>query len=234
TAHYTDGTTEDVTHLAQFSSSESVYAAVDPNGRVKAGPIPGEAAVMARFRERFAVCTVMIPMPGAIPASEYEKLPRQNFIDGHVWAKLSQLNLTPSAPASDVTFHRRAFLDVIGRLPTPEETRAFLADADPKKREKLIDALLARPEYADFWANKWADLLRPNPYRVGIKAVYNLDAWLRESFRQNKPYDVFVREILTASGSTFTNGPVVIFRDRREPDEITTMVSQLFLGVRLD
>src|SRR5439155_9089745 len=198
TAHYTDGTTEDVTHLAQFSSSESVYAAVDPNGRVKAGPIPGEAAVMARFRERFAVCTVMIPMPGAIPASEYEKLPRQNFIDGHVWAKLSQLNLTPSAPASDVTFHRRAFLDVIGRLPTPDETRAFLADADPKKREKLIDALLARPEYADFWANKWTDLLRPNAYHVGIKATYNLDQWLRASFRANKPYDQFVRELIAA------------------------------------
>ena len=164
----------------------------------------------------------------------YEKLPRNNFIDGHVWAKLKQLSITPSEPATDATFHRRAYLDVIGRLPTPDETRAFLADTDPKKREKLIDALLERPEYADFWANKWADLLRPNPYRVGIKATYNLDPWLRESFRENKPYDQFVREILTAQGSTFRNGAAVFFRDRREPDEITTMVSQLFLGVRLD
>src|SRR5207244_4011033 len=100
----------------------------------------------------------------------------------------------------------RVHLDIIGRLPTPEETRSFLNDQTPRKRESLIDRLLERPEYADYWANKWADLLRPNPYRVGIKAVHNLDAWLRESFRRNKPYDQFVREILTAQGSTFRNG----------------------------
>ena len=234
TAHYADGPTEDVTPLAQFSSSESVYAAVDPDGKVKTGPIPGEAAVMARFREKFAVCTVLIPMPGAVPADVYDELPRSNFLDGHVWAKLKQLNLTASAPATDATFHRRAFLDVIGRLPTPDETRAFLADRDPRKRTTLIDRLLARPEYADYWANKWADLLRPNPYHAGIKATYNLDQWLRASFRENKPHDRFAREILTANGSTWTNGAAVFYRNRREPDELTTMVSQLFLGVRLD
>jgi hypothetical protein len=234
TAHFSDGSTEDVTRLAAFSSSESVYAAVDANGLVTAGPIPGEAAIMARFMEKFVVCTVLIPMPGAVHADVYTKLPRQNFIDGHAWAKLQQLRITPSAPAGDATFHRRAFLDVIGRLPTPDETRAFLADTDPKKREKLIDALLARPEYADFWANKWTDLLRPNPYHVGMKATYNLDQWLRQSFRENKPYDRFVRELIAAKGSTFTNGAVVMYRDRRDPAEITTMVSQLFLGVRLD
>ena len=234
TAHYSDGSTEDVTSLAQFSSSESGYASVDANGLVKAGPIPGEAAVTARYREKFAVCTVLVPMPDAVPAAVYDKLPRKNFIDGLVWAKLRQLNLTPSEVAPDATFHRRVFLDVIGRLPTPDETRAFLADRDPNKREKLIDALLARPEYADFWANKWTDLLRPNPYHVGIKATYNLDQWLRQSFRENKPYDRFVRELVAAKGSTFSNGATVMYRDRRQPDEITTMVSQLFLGVRLD
>ncbi len=234
TAHYSDGTTRDVTNLAQFSSSESVYANVDANGKVKAGPIPGESTIMARFAEKFAVCSVLIPLPEAVPASAYEKLPQQNFIDGHVWKKLQQLNITPSEPASDAQFHRRAFLDVIGRLPTPDETRTFLADKDPKKREKLIDALLERPEYADFWANKWADLLRPNPYHVGKKATYNFDQWIRKSFRENKPYDQFVREIISANGSTWTNGATVFYRNRREPDELTTMVSQLFLGVRLD
>jgi hypothetical protein len=97
-----------------------------------------------------------------------------------------------------------------------------------------VDRLLARPEYADYWANKWADLLRPNPYRVGIKATFTLDTWLRDAFRRNKPYDQFVREILTAQGSTFRNGPTVLFRDRPEPPEVTTLVSQLFLGIRLD
>jgi len=234
TAHYADGSTEDVTRLASFSSSEGVYAGVDAGGLVTAGPIPGEAAIMARYAEKFVVSTVLIPMPGAVPAEVYAKLPRSNVIDGHVWAKLQQLRITPSDPAGDATFHRRAFLDVIGRLPAPDETRAFLAGRDPNKRAALIDRLLARPEYADFWANKWTDLLRPNAYHVGMKATYNLDQWLRRSFRENKPYDQFVRELIGAKGSTFTNGAVVMYRDRREPAELTTLVSQLFLGVRLD
>jgi hypothetical protein len=234
TAHYTDGSTEDVTHLATFQSNEGALAAVNPDGFIKAGPLPGEAAVMARYMGKFAVCNVLIPLPERVPDEVYARLPRNNFIDPLVWDKLRRLGLTPSDPAPDHTFLRRAYLDVIGRLPTPEEARAFLADADLRKRAKLIDRLLERPEYADFWANKWADLLRPNPYRVGIKAVFNLDAWLRDAFRRNKPYDQFVRDLLTAQGSTFRNGAAVVFRDRREPDEITTMVSQLFLGVRLD
>ncbi len=234
TAHFSDGSKQDVTRLAQFSSSESVYAAVNADGLVTAGPIPGEAAIMARYAEKFAVSSVLVPRPEPVPADEYAKLPRKNFIDGHVWAKLQKLNITPSEPAGDATFHRRVFLDVIGRLPTPDETRAYLADPDAKKRDKLVDRLLDRPEYADFWANKWADLLRPNPYHVGIKATYNLDRWLRASFRANKPYDRFVRELIGAKGSTFRDGPVVMYRDRRDPAEIATMVAQLFLGVRLD
>lgn len=234
TAVYSDGSLEDVTSLAMFQSNESTFASVSADGLVKAGQLPGEAAIMARFMEKFAVCNVLIPLPGGVPALAYDKLPRQNFIDGLVWDKQRRLGITPSGPAPDATFHRRAFLDIIGRLPTPDETRAFLAEQSGDRRAKLIDRLLERPEYADFWANKWADLLRPNPYRVGIKAVFNLDAWLRASFRRNQPYDEFVRDLLTAQGSTFHNGAAVVFRDRREPDEITTMVSQLFLGIRLD
>ncbi|MBL8795012.1 MAG: DUF1553 domain-containing protein, partial [Planctomycetia bacterium] len=234
TAHYSDGTTRDVTHLATFQSNEAVIAGVNTDGRVKAGALPGEAAIMARFMEKFAVCNIAIPLTGSVPAETYASLPRRNFIDGHVWTKLQSLGITPSDLANDATFHRRAYLDVIGRLPTADETRAYLADSAADKRAKLIDQLLERPEYADFWANKWADLLRPNPYRVGIKAVYNLDAWLRDAFRRNLPYDQFVRELLTAQGSTFRNGATVLYRDRRDPDEITTMTSQLFLGIRLD
>ncbi|MBI2808424.1 MAG: DUF1553 domain-containing protein [Planctomycetes bacterium] len=234
TAHYSDKTTEDVTHLTMFQSNESVIASVDAQGRVKAGPLPGEAAIMARFMEKFAVCTIVIPMPGSISAEVYARLPRKNFIDDLVYAKLQRLGITPSQPCGDATFQRRAFLDAIGRLPTPDETRAFLADPSSDKRIKLIDRLLDRPEYGDYWANKWADLLRPNPYHVGIKAVFTLDGFLRDSFRANKPYDKFVREILTAQGSTWRNGAVVMYRDRRKPDELTTLVSQLFLGIRLE
>src|SRR5204862_1150167 len=128
----------------------------------------------------------------------------------------------------------RVHLDIIGRLPTPDEIRVFLADDSGNKRARVIDELLQRPEYADHWAAKWADLLRPNPYRVGIKAVMNYDAWIRDSFRQNKPYDQFVRELVTAQGSTFENGAAVLFRDRRDPPETTTLISQLFLGIRLE
>ncbi|MGE3819779.1 MAG: DUF1549 domain-containing protein [Isosphaeraceae bacterium] len=233
-AEYTDGSRADVTHLAAFQSNESAVVAVDSEGLVKAGPIPGEATISARFEGHFANCDVSIPLPGQIGAETYASLPRNNFIDGHVWTKLETLGITPSPPASDATFHRRAFLDVIGRLPTAEETRAFLQDPSSDKRSRLVDQLLDRPEYADFWANKWVDLLRPNPYRVGIKAVWNLDAWIRDAFRKNLPYDEFVRRVVTARGSTFRDGATTIFRDRREPEEVATMMSQLFLGIRLE
>jgi hypothetical protein len=234
TAHYSDGSTEDVTKLAGYQSNDSGYAAVDADGVVRVGTIPGEAAITARFVDKFAVMNVLIPRPQKVDASYYAKLPRNNFIDGHVWDKLQRLNLTASEPASESTFHRRAYLGVIGRLPTPDETRAYLADTDAKKRAKLIDTLLARPEYADFWANKWADLLRPNPYHVGIKATFTFDQWIRDQFRKNVPYDQFVRELITAQGSTWKNGAAVFYRNRREPDELAPMVSRLFLGVRLD
>jgi len=235
TAHYSDGSTRDVTHLTAFQSNESVIAAVSSEGLIKAGSLPGEAAVMGRFMEKFAVCNIAIPQAGKIPDKLYADLPRNNFIDGHVWDKLRTLAIAPSPAADDATYLRRAYLDVIGRQPSADEARAFAAEpASPTKRAALIDRLLQRPEYADHWANKWADLLRPNPYRVGIKATYMLDAWLRESFRRNKPYDQFVRELVAAQGSTFRNGAAVVFRDRREPDELTTMISRLFLGVRLD
>ena len=234
TGHYSDGATRDVTPWAAFQSNEAGIVAVDPNGLAKAGPIPGEAAIMARFMGQIAISTLSIPLDGSVPPETYAKLPRYNFIDGLVWDKLTRLGITPSAPCSDTTFLRRAHLDVIGRLPTAEESRAFLADSSTDKRVKLIDSLLTRPEYGDFWANKWMDLLRPNPYRVGIKATFNYDAWIRDKFRRNVPYDQYVRELLTAQGSTWRNGAVTYFRDRREPDELTTITSQLFLGIRLE
>ncbi|MBX9677285.1 MAG: DUF1549 and DUF1553 domain-containing protein [Gemmataceae bacterium] len=234
TAHFADGSTKDVTHLAMYQSNESVVAAVDARGRVQAGPLPGEAAIMARYLEKFAVCNVLIPVAKPAAPESYAKLPKLNFIDEHVWNKLAKLGIAPSEACSDATFLRRAYLDVIGRIPTPDETREFLADASPDRRAKLVERLLDRPEWGDFWANKWADLLRPNPYRVGIKAVFSMDSWLRDAFRRNMPYDQFVRAMLTAQGSSFRNGATVFYRDRREPEEIATVASQLFLGIRLD
>jgi hypothetical protein len=232
-AHYSDGSLRDVTRLTDFSSNEPGVISVT-GGLVKAGSLPGEATLMIRYMNHIVAWNTAVPIEGSVDQQVYTALPRMNFIDGLVWDKLATLGIVPSEPADDATFLRRAFLDAIGRLPTADEARAFNTSASPAKREELVDSLLARPEYADYWANKWADLLRPNPYRVGIKPTMALDAWIRQAFRENRPYDQFVRELLTAQGSTWRNGAATVFRDRRTPDEITPVVSQLFLGIRLE
>jgi hypothetical protein len=234
TAHYSDDSVRDVTKWAMYQSNESTMVAVDANGLVRAGSLPGEATLMARYMNTIAACEVTIPLTGTVGDQYYADLPKNNFIDPLVWQKLARLGLTASAPENDATFSRRVFLDIAGTVPTPDEVRDFLEDPASDKRARLIDQLLDRPEYAEHWANKWADLLRPNPYRVGIKAVFNFDYWIRDSFRRNKPYDVFVHELVTASGSTWHNGAATMFRDRRTPDELATMFSQLFLGIRLE
>jgi hypothetical protein len=232
-AHYSDGSVRDVTRLTDFTSNEPGVVAV-ADGLVKAGSLPGEATLTIRYMNNIVPWNTAIPIAGSVDAQLYAQLPRQNFIDDLVWNKLQTLAIVPSVSAPEHTFLRRAYLDVIGRLPSPHETRAFLADTSPSKREELVDALLARPEYADYWANKWVDLLRPNPYRVGIKPTMAFDAWIREAFRENRPYDQFVRDLVTAQGSAWRNGAATLFRDRRTPDEITPVISQLFLGVRLE
>ena len=233
-AHYADGSVRDVTHLADFASNEKEIAAVDGAGVVTVGATPGEAVVVGRYMGLVDVSRVTVPPADVLPDSFYAELPVNNFIDTLAYERHRRLGLAPSDPCTDAEFLRRASLDAIGLLPPPELVREFLADTDPRKREKLIDRLLAHPAYADHWANKWADLLRPNPFRVGVKGVYLLDQWLRESFRQNKPYDRFARDILLAQGSTHRYGPVVVFRDRREPADVATLAGQIFLGVRFD
>ena len=234
TAQFSDGTERDVTRLTAFQSNEAPIAAVDETGLVTAGQITGGAAIMARFMGQIAVCNVLIPRTETIAAEVYAQLPRNNFIDELVWRNLQRLNITPSPVCDDHTFLRRATTDICGRIPDPAEVSAFLADLASDKRARLVDRLLLEPSFADHWANKWVDLLRPNPYHVGIKATFNYDRWIRASFHARKPWDQFVRELITARGSTFHNGAVTMFRDRREPEELTTLVSQLFVGVRLE
>lgn len=237
TAHYSDGSTRDVTSLATYQSNEDPIVAVDEHGIVTAGRITGEAAIMARYSGHFAVFTGSVPLTGdALPPAS---LAGEHPIDQLIAKTLIRLGLDASEQAPDYRFLRRVYIDIIGRMPTAAETEAFLSRDDSgseanNKRVALVGDLLSRPEYAEHWANKWADLLRPNPYRVGIKATLNYDAWIRNSFRNNQPYDQFVRELIAARGSTFRNGNVTLFRDRRSPDELTTIVSQLFLGIRLE
>jgi hypothetical protein len=234
TAKYDDGSTRNVTNMCAFQSNEPAIVSIAANGQVQAGGLPGEATIMVRYMGKIATWSTAVPRPILVSNDRYDALPRNNFIDECVYQKLATLNILPSQNCNESQFLRRLYLDAIGRLPSPEELTAYERDLEPNRRSRWVTAVLERPEYGDFWANKWADLLRPNPYRVGIKATYSLDAWLRDVFRKNLPYDQFVRQLVTAQGSTFRNGAVTIFRDRREPEEITTMVSQLFLGIRLE
>lgn len=234
TAFYTNDTRKDVTALAEYLSQDKEMAVVDEHGVVEAGRVSGEGVVVARFMGLVDVARVVVPAEKVLPESLYAALPVNNEVDRLVYARHQKLGLLPSETCDDAEFLRRASLDAIGLLPTPEMTRKFLADHRPDKRARLVDELLEHPNYADHWAVKWGDLIRPNPSRVGVKPVYLLDQWLRDSFRQNKPYDQMVRELLTAEGSTHEHGPVAIFRDKRDPVDTSSFVSQIFLGVRLD
>ncbi len=233
-AKYEDGSTRDVTALTDYVSSEKAIAAVDENGRVKTSAESGETVIVARYMGQVAISRVAVPADKILPPESYAKLTVRNEIDTFVHARLQKLGHLPSDTSSDVEFLRRTSLDAVGMLPTVEEARAFLADKNPSKYEQWIDQLLEKPEWADHWAVKWGDLIRPNPSRVGVKPVYLLDQWIRKSFRENKPWDRFVTELLTAEGNTHHDGPVAIWRDKRVPIDAATFVGQIFLGVRLE
>lgn len=229
-ARYSDGRDVDVTRLARFQSNREAVAAVDADGLVRSDTVPGEAAVMAAFMNEVAVFRVLVPRPGANVAV---KRPAANFIDPLVDAKLAKLNVEASGPADDSEFLRRVSLDIIGTLPTADEARAFLASRDPDKRSKLVDALLARPEYADLWAQKWADLLRVDRGVLGHKRAYTYFKWVRKSVAENKPFDVFARELIAAEGPLDEVGPANFFKAVTKPGEVASAISQVFLGVRI-
>ena len=233
-ARFSDGSTRDVTRLTNYSSNDKETAAVDEAGVVTAGTVSGEGVVVASYMGMVDVTRVTIPADKKLPDDLYARLPVNNEIDRLVYARLKKLGIAPSAVCSDEEFLRRASLDAIGVLPTAEQAKKFIADTNPQKRERMIDELLEHSNYADHWAVRWGDLIRPNPSRVGVKPVLLLDAWLRDAFRKNMPYDAMVRELLTAQGSTHEFGPAVLFRDKREPADASAFVSQIFLGVRMD
>jgi hypothetical protein len=155
-------------------------------------------------------------------------------IDDLVQRKLARLGITSSPRCTDAEFVRRAFLDAIGTLPTPAETRAFLDETDPRRREKLIDTLLERPEYADYWGMRWSDILLVNRDPLFPKGAWAFDRWVRDSFRQNRPYNEMAFDLLTAQGATYRDGPANFFRAAPSPTDAAIAVSQLFLGVRLE
>ncbi len=231
TAIFTDGSRRDVSHAAQYASNATSVAEVTPLGLIRCGDQPGEAAITVNYMGSVSVVRVQRPRANAVPS---QTVPVRNRIDELVQAKLSKMGLTPSDSASDATFLRRIYIDVIGTLPTSAEVRSFLSSANPQKRSEAIDAVLDRPEYADYMALKWADILLVDKEKLGDRGAFEFHRWLREQFHSNRPYDQWVREIVTASGNSGRNGPVNLYRAADTPDLLARTISQAFLGVRLE
>jgi hypothetical protein len=232
-ATWSDGRREDVTATARFDALNDGIASVTPEGLVTA-KAKGETHIMVRFGGQATVMQVTMPYGSLSVAHASGSLfAPNNLIDEKLVVKWRDLGLSPSGPCSDQEFLRRIYLDTIGTLPTPEEVMKFLADQDPKKREKAIDAVLQRPEYVDFWAYKWGDLLRINRTALEEKGMWSFHNWVRAELRDNKPVDEFVRDIILAEGSTFTDGPANFYRIGKNPEEWSETVTQVFLGVRI-
>jgi uncharacterized protein DUF1553/uncharacterized protein DUF1549 len=234
-ARYTDGREIDVTSHAKFQSNREELARVDSFGLVTAGDHPGEAAIMAAYMNEVDVFRALIPRaaPDAKRPAPRVSPPPQNFIDRLVAAKLERLNVDSSAFCTDNEFVRRVYLDVIGTLPTADEVRTYLADRHADRDARLVENLLLRPEYAEYWALKWSDLLRVDRRVLGHKQAYAYYSWIRDSFAENKRYDRFARELITAEG-TLTQAPEgALFKVDPDPGKIASSISQVFLGVRI-
>jgi hypothetical protein len=232
-AHYSDGTTRDVTPLTVFQSSNDVSAAVDEKGLVTAGS-RGEAFMMARFN----IFTVGIPMVVIPEDLKYQRpqLPANNYVDTHVHNKLHKLRMTPSEVCSDEVFVRRLYLDITGLLPTVEESAAFLADPSPDKRSKLIDQLLEKKEFTELWVMKFAELLQihtDDNQGMSYKATLLYFNWLKDRIANNVPMDQIVKDLLTSKGGTFTNPATNYYQVERDNLKITENVAQVFMGMRL-
>jgi len=228
--HFTDGSVRDLTALADFSSSSESVASVNAAGRVtKNGR--GETAVLARYLDKMATC--YLTFLEDVPGFAWNNPPTNNFIDQLVFEKLQTLQILPSDLCTDDEFLRRAYLDTTGRLPTLEESQAFLANTDPNKRSAVIDQLLDSDDYASFWALKWCDILRSNSKKLKLAGVHKFRLWVYEGLKQDKPLDQFARELLTATGSVFENPAANYWRASRDPQDATETTAQLFLGVRI-
>lgn len=232
-AVYSDGTEEDVTRWARFTSTDATVAEVDK----KSGEISvigyGDGAITAWFSSQIVIARVTAPFKNKLPKDLFAKAPRANFVDDLVLAQLQRLNLKPSPRSSDSEFVRRVYLDTIGTLPTPKETRAFLTDESLDKRERLIDSLLSRGEYVDYWTYRWADvflingrLLRPD----AVKAYYT---WLRTKVEQNAPWDEIARQVVTAKGDSTKEGEVNFYSVHQDPETMAENVSQAFLSLSI-
>lgn len=229
-AKYSDGTTEDVTRMALYEANDSEMAESTEAGLIKTLDLAGEVAIMARYQGQVSTFRATIPL-----GADTAKMPASaNFIDEAVFAKLRLLGIPASDVCDDSTFLRRVYIDITGTVPTEEEVRNFLADASSDKREKLVDRLIDTEAYADYFANKWNLVLRNKKRQADdTQGTYAFYQWIRDSLYDNKPYDEFVRDIVTASGEMTFNPAVVWYREVNEVNEQVEDTAQLFLGLRI-
>jgi len=230
TARYSDGSTRPITHLALYEPNDKSMAETTEDGVVKTLDIPGNVAVMVRYSGLVSVFSVSIPLGAPV-----DQLPAtKNFIDQSVFANLKLIGVPPSPICDDSTFLRRVSLDIAGRLPTVDETKAFFTSKEPDKRDRAIESLLSSPDYADYFANKWTALLKNRRDAASdITANFAFHSWVRDSLLANTPYDQIVRQVLAATGTISGNPAVAWFKRVKEPYLQMEDVAQLFLGVRM-
>jgi hypothetical protein len=228
-AHYSDDSTRDVTRLAAYESNESEMAYSTSNGEIKVLDTPGDVAVMIRFQGQVTVFRASIPLGIAVT----NLLPVKNFIDEHVFNKLKKLGIPSSPLSDDAMFARRVFIDITGRLPTAAQAKKFIEDKSPNKRDSLIDLLLDSPGYGDYFANKWAMVLRNKRVPNNTSLSFRFHDWVRRALQENMPYDQFARSILAASGDIEENPAASWFTQVNTVTAQAEDAAQLFLGLRV-
>jgi hypothetical protein len=229
-ATYSDGSVRDVSRLGIYSSNAESSVTVDEAGIITAQEV-GETAVIARYERQFVITNVMVL--GKTAEFTAGELPQDNLIDKHVGIKLNDLKITPSEICTDAEFLRRVSIDLIGIQPTPQEMKAFLADPAPDKRVRAVDALLARPEFADHWTLKWGDLLQNSRTRLTEPAMWAFRDWIHSAVAANMPLDEFARRLLTSKGGLRDDPAAAFFLVSSDTDETVQRVTQVFCGVRM-
>ncbi len=240
TATYSDGVARDVTALARYDSLDDGLLKVSTAGLIETLG-RGQAGVMVRFEGQATTVMVTIPYSAEVDLHEWSQ---DNIVDKFAGDKFRELGIQPSLLCDDSTFIRRAYLDAIGGLPTPVETQRFLDLDDPDKRTKLIDQLLGltgdpgqdvfNDRFAAYWTLKWSDLIRNSSATLGEQGMWSLHNWIRESFRVNRGFDGFVKDLIQARGSLYMNGPANYYQINKNSSDLTEATTQLFMGIRLE
>lgn len=231
-AKFSDGSSRDVTRWAKFDSGDEGVATVDPGGHVTMHRY-GEAPVTVWYQSHVTFARMRIPFPYDLDQAVFKNAPRHSYIDDDILKHLALLHIPPSHPASDSEFIRRAYLDAAGILPTRGEVESFLQDTSPGKRDRLIESIMKRPEFVDYWAYKWSDLLLVTSNRLSNDEMWSYYDWIRASVKADKPWNQFVREIITATGNTDQNGAANYWIVHRDPLDTSENVAQAFLGITI-